>query len=573
MDPAVLPLNLDAVERLELVLLDKLLHSVHGRMDPGRRAVDLLLDDVVFGEAPGQARRSFFPRRPSPPGRAPSPGMRRRPAGSSGRRHCRCLPRRGTLLGEEGLDDVRLADFGLDDRDAVPGGHVLDHPRTGRVGDDRPGAPFRGDGRDEGKAYSSDRVSPSSATIETRLASLLRRKPTSAPETLTSEATSPAFRGRGSGSWTKVPGRLVVDRDEPAAEPAAEVVDDPGPAPLHGSMTTLKPRRRMAGRRGMPPGAEIHPRAAPALLTSAEPRERRLTELLEMVDVQHGLALEFVEVGPVAVDEGQGVPRPLLCPAVMAIPPPGLPNSAWRMGVGQTPASRTAAAGRGQGREDALWSMGPDGRVSRATRTRPSPRNVPKAQAKSMTSSGVMVSPTMPRTPGIPILRSFTSIRQVFASGRFGLFQPFSRAAFFKLVGGHDGQVDPPVLLAAVRRVVDGLDIKLDPKSSTETRERQPVRTLLIKTSKLSLRRRSATRPAVLLSCLSCMSSSGWAWTYEILINTEHKIQFFLTTTTIFSRDGKKGPKYRVAAQKLSLPRCFSLFLGEEGKGGPGEGP
>ena len=37
---------------------------------------------------------------------------------------------------------------------------------------------------------------------------------------------------------------------------------------------------------------------------------------------------------------------------------------------------------------------------------------------------------------------------------------------------------------------------------------------VLIKTSKLSLRKWSATRPAVLFSY---MSSSGWAWTYEVL--------------------------------------------------------
>ena len=73
----------------------------------------------------------------------------------------------------------------------------------------------------------------------------------------------------------------------------------------------------------------------------------------------------------------------------------------------------------------------------------------------------------------MPILSSFTSTRQVFGSGRSGLYQPFSRAAFFSL---------SLAMMARSTLRFCWRDIMLGLKSNTETQERQTVRTLLIQT-------------------------------------------------------------------------------------------
>src|SRR2546421_9434070 len=52
-------------------------------------------------------------------------------------------------------------------------------------------------------------------------------------------------------------------------------------------------------------------------------------------------------------------------------------------------------------------TIGPDGRVSRQIRMRPPSRYVANACAKPTDTSGVNVSPTMPRTPVMPIFRGF----------------------------------------------------------------------------------------------------------------------------------------------------------------------
>src|SRR4029079_5031064 len=50
------------------------------------------------------------------------------------------------------------------------------------------------------------------------------------------------------------------------------------------------------------------------------------------------------------------------------------------------------------------------GLVSRQTRIRPRSRYVPKLSAKSTASSGVKVSPTIPRTPVMPIFNGFIEV-------------------------------------------------------------------------------------------------------------------------------------------------------------------
>jgi hypothetical protein len=54
---------------------------------------------------------------------------------------------------------------------------------------------------------------------------------------------------------------------------------------------------------------------------------------------------------------------------------------------------------------------------------------VPKAQAKFMTKSGVIVSPTIPLTPDIPIFSSF--IESLFA--HYSIFLKKATVSFFSL--------------------------------------------------------------------------------------------------------------------------------------------
>ena len=95
-----------------------------------------------------------------------------------------------------------------------------------------------------------------------------------------------------------------------------------------------------------------------------------------------------------------------LWPAVMEMPPcaPVSRTASCRLGVGQTPRSTTSQPVASRPDTTAAWTMGPDGRGSRPTRIRPRSRYVPNACAKLTMSSGVSVSPTMPRTPVMPIL-------------------------------------------------------------------------------------------------------------------------------------------------------------------------
>src|SRR5215216_4065789 len=73
------------------------------------------------------------------------------------------------------------------------------------------------------------------------------------------------------------------------------------------------------------------------------------------------------------------------------------------LGVGQTPRSTTSQPAASSPARTAERIIGPDGRVSRQTRIRPRSRYVPKLSANPTASSGVKVSPTIPRTPVIPI--------------------------------------------------------------------------------------------------------------------------------------------------------------------------
>src|SRR6185436_14056340 len=77
------------------------------------------------------------------------------------------------------------------------------------------------------------------------------------------------------------------------------------------------------------------------------------------------------------------------------------------LGVGQTPRSITSQPAASNPASTAERIIGPDGRVSRQTRIRPRSRYVPKLSANSTASSGVKVSPTMPRTPVMPIFSGF----------------------------------------------------------------------------------------------------------------------------------------------------------------------
>src|SRR5918996_4430635 len=77
------------------------------------------------------------------------------------------------------------------------------------------------------------------------------------------------------------------------------------------------------------------------------------------------------------------------------------------LGVGQTPRSTTSQPAASSPAITAERIIGPEGRVSRQTRIRPRSRYVPNASENSTASSGVNVSPTMPRTPVMPIFSGF----------------------------------------------------------------------------------------------------------------------------------------------------------------------
>src|ERR1041384_5096754 len=77
------------------------------------------------------------------------------------------------------------------------------------------------------------------------------------------------------------------------------------------------------------------------------------------------------------------------------------------LGVGQIPRSTTSQPAAKSPASTADRIIGPDGLVSRQTRIRPRSRYVPKLSANSTASSGVKVSPTIPRTPVIPIFSGF----------------------------------------------------------------------------------------------------------------------------------------------------------------------
>src|SRR6185503_4517096 len=80
------------------------------------------------------------------------------------------------------------------------------------------------------------------------------------------------------------------------------------------------------------------------------------------------------------------------------------------LGVGQTPRSTTSQPAASSPASTAERIIGPDGRVSRQTRIRPLSKYVPKLSANSTASSGVKVSPTMPRTPVMPIFSGFIEL-------------------------------------------------------------------------------------------------------------------------------------------------------------------
>src|SRR5215218_7999437 len=77
------------------------------------------------------------------------------------------------------------------------------------------------------------------------------------------------------------------------------------------------------------------------------------------------------------------------------------------LGVGQTPRSITSHPAASSPARTAERIITPEGRVSRQTRMRPRSRYVPKLSANWTASSGVKVSPTMPRTPVMPIFNGF----------------------------------------------------------------------------------------------------------------------------------------------------------------------
>src|ERR1041384_1835470 len=92
------------------------------------------------------------------------------------------------------------------------------------------------------------------------------------------------------------------------------------------------------------------------------------------------------------------------------------------LGVGQIPRSTTSQPAAKSPASTADRIIGPDGLVSRQTRIRPRSRYVPKLSANSTASSGVKVSPTIPRTPVMPIFNGFIEVfgLKSFEAGRVG---------------------------------------------------------------------------------------------------------------------------------------------------------
>src|SRR4029079_12483118 len=91
------------------------------------------------------------------------------------------------------------------------------------------------------------------------------------------------------------------------------------------------------------------------------------------------------------------------------------------LGVGQMPRSTTSQPAANSPASTAERILGPDGLVSRQTRIRPRSRYVPKLSANSTASSGVKVSPTIPRTPVMPIFSGFIETFLVLNSQEAGL--------------------------------------------------------------------------------------------------------------------------------------------------------
>src|SRR5215212_9541811 len=97
------------------------------------------------------------------------------------------------------------------------------------------------------------------------------------------------------------------------------------------------------------------------------------------------------------------------------------------LGVGQMPRSTTSQPAANNPASTAERIIGPEGLVSRQTRIRPRSRYVPKLSANSIASSGVKVSPTIPRTPVMPIFNGFIEVPELNVSGSWawsGLILP-----------------------------------------------------------------------------------------------------------------------------------------------------
>src|SRR4051794_37347429 len=89
-----------------------------------------------------------------------------------------------------------------------------------------------------------------------------------------------------------------------------------------------------------------------------------------------------------------------LCDAEMTTPRSR--RSSATAGVGTTPASTADPPADATPRANASSSSSPEPRVSRPTKTRPPPDQSADALPSRSTSSGVISSPTMPRTPSVP---------------------------------------------------------------------------------------------------------------------------------------------------------------------------
>src|SRR6266498_1489302 len=89
-----------------------------------------------------------------------------------------------------------------------------------------------------------------------------------------------------------------------------------------------------------------------------------------------------------------------LCDAVITAPTSSA--SSATAGVGSTPARTAEPPADAMPRPSASSSSTPDARVSRPTNTRPRPDQSETALPSLSTSSGVRLSPTIPRTPSVP---------------------------------------------------------------------------------------------------------------------------------------------------------------------------